>query len=219
MKKIYLSGKVQPHKPPIRSSRLKMIKGLTSRFRGNLLFILSEIELNAPTVLENQDIKVQYANLVKETHTVIEQINASVYKIKLALRKEVLNLRKLLESFNENLQKNSVCQTKFRDENISCIYALTDEIDEFIVHFNTICDLIWNGDEFPFKVSDRNKKKRFLDAVVHYYQLNQKAKFAPYFWILRHLKIDQNELSPRTYGMWKKQLDAGTFHHFVQPKK
>jgi hypothetical protein len=87
------------------------------------------------------------------------------------------------------------------------------------VHFNTICDFIWNGDDFPFKVADREKKKKFLDALVHYYQLRQTDKFAPYFWILKHLKMDQKELSPRIYGMWKKQLEQGTFHYFVQPQK
>jgi hypothetical protein len=96
---------------------------------------------------------------------------------------------------------------------------LIDAIDGFIVHFNTICDFIWNGDKFPFKVAEREKKKKFLEALVYHDQLNQSGKFASYCWILQHLNMDQKDLSPRTYGLWKKQLDEGTFHHFVQPQK
>ena len=219
MNVVYLSGKAQPLKSPPRPSRLKMIKGLTSRFKVKLPVILSEIDNVACGEFEDQNIRGQYEKLVNETFLVIEHVDDSTYKVKPALRKEVLNLRKTLESFSENLKKHSALQVIRTDETESCIEALIDAIDGFIVHFNTICDFIWNGDKFPFKVAEREKKKKFLDALVHHDQLNQSGKFASYCWILQHLNMDQKELSPRTYGLWKKQLDEGTFHHFVQPQK
>jgi hypothetical protein len=215
----YLSGKAQAQKPPPRPSRLKMIKGLAGRFKVNLSTILSEIDGQAHGAFEDQNLKVQYENLVNETFKVIKHVDDSTYKVKPALRKEVLNLRKTLDSFSVNLKKDSDFQVTRTDKIDPCIEALINAIDGFIVLINTACDFIWNGDKFPFKVAEREKKKKFLDALVHYDQLSQKDKFAPYFWILKHLNMDQKELSPRTYGLWKKQLDEGTFHHFVQPQK
>jgi len=219
MNVVYLSGKAQPLKSPPRPSRLKMIKGLTSRFKVKLPVILSEIDGQAHGAFEDQNIRGQYEKLVNEIFKIIKHVDDSTYKVKPALRKEVLNLRKTLESFSENLKKHSALQVIRTDETESCIEALIDAIDGFIVHFNTVCDFIWNGDKFPFKVAEREKKKKFLDALVHHDQLNQSGKFASYCWILQHLNMDQKELSPRTYGLWKKQLDEGTFHHFVQPQK
>jgi hypothetical protein len=219
MNGVYFSGKAQAQKPPSRPSRLKMIKGLTSRFKVKLLVILSEIDGLAYGALEDQNLRGQYEKLVNETFKVIKHVDDSTYKVKPALRKEVLNLRKILESFNEDLKQDFKLQRTRTDELHPCFEALIDAIDGFIAHFNTICDFIWNGDKFPFKVAEREKKKKFLDALVHYDQLTQTDKFAPYFWILKHLNMDQKELSPRTYGLWKKQLDEGTFHHFVQPQK
>ncbi len=219
MNVVYLSGKAQPLKSSPRPSRLKMIKGLTSRFQGKLHVNLNEIDNVACGAFEDQNIRGKYENLVNETFLVIEHVDDSIYKVKPALRKEVLNLRKTLESFSEDLKKHSALQVIRTDETESCIAALIDAIDGFIVHFNTICDFIWNGDKFPFKVAEREKKKKFLDALVHYDKLSQSDKFAPYCWILKHLNMDQKELSPRTYGLWKKQLNEGTFNHFVQPQK
>ena len=219
MNVVYLSGKAQPLKSPPRPSRLKMIKGLTSRFKVKLPIILSEIDSVACGAFEDQNLRGQYEKLVNETFLVIEHVDDSTYKVKPALRKEVLNLRKTHESFSENLKQDFHFQRTRTDELAPRIEALIDAIDGFIVHFNTICDFIWNGDKFPFKVAEREKKKKFLDAVVHYDKQSQTDKFAPYCRILKHLNIDQKELPPRTYGLWKKQLDEGTFHHFVQPKK
>ena len=219
MNVVYLSGKAQPLKSPPRPSRLKMIKGLTSRFKVKLPIILSEIDSVACDAFEDQKIRVQYEKLVNETFLVIKHIDDSTYKVKPALRKEVLNLRKTLDSFSVNLKKDTDFQVTRTDKIDLCIEALINAIDGFIVLINTACDFIWNGDKFPFKVAEREKKKKFLDALVHYDQLSQTDKFAPYFWILKHLNMDQKELSPRTYGLWKKLLDEGTFHHFVQPQK
>ena len=219
MNVVYLSGKAQLKKPPPRPSRLKMIKGLAGRFKVNLPTILSEIDGQAHGAFEDQHLKFQYENLVNEAFKVIEHVDESTYKVKPALRKEVLNLRRTLEVFSEDLKRAIDHQSTHKKEIAPCIEALIDAVDGFIVLFNTACDFIWNGDKFPFKVAEREKKKKFLDALVHYDQLSKTDKFAPYLWILKHLNIDQKELSPRTYGLWKKQLDGGTFHHFVQPQK
>lgn len=219
MNVVYLSGKAQPLKSPPRPSRLKMIKGLTSKFKVKLPIILSEIDSVACGAFEDQKIRGQYEKLVNETFLVIKHIDDSTCKVKPALRKEVLNLRKTLESFSEDLKQDFNLQRTRTDELDPRIVDLIDAIDGFIVHLNTIGDFIWNGDKFPFKVAEREKKKKFLDALVHHDQLNQSGKFASYCWILNHLNMDQKELSPRTYGLWKKQLDEGTFHHFVQPQK
>jgi hypothetical protein len=139
--------------------------------------------------------------------------------VKPALRAEVTILRKTLASFSESLKINLIRQSMLGEKVAPFIEKSVQSIDGFVVHFDTICDLVWAGKKLPFRPTDRVLKKKFLDAVIRYSDLHKTEKFAPYFWILKNLNIDQKELSPRNYGLWKEQVDAETFHHFVQPQK
>lgn len=216
---IYKSGKAQEPKRSARPSRLKLIKGLAGNFQIKLLLILSEIHSHQSDASDEQNLKLELEKLVSDTLRVISEVHASTYKVKPSLRKEVLLLRKKLVDLNENFKSGTNLQDSVSTAFFSCVQRTIDTVDAFVVHFDTICDFIWYGEDIPSRPADRALKEKFLFAVIEYSREFNTDKFAPYFWILKHLKMDQNELPPRTYGLWKKQLNEGTFHHFVQPQK
>jgi hypothetical protein len=139
--------------------------------------------------------------------------------VKPSLRKEVLMLRKKLVGLNENFTSGASLQDSVSTAFFSCVQRTTNTVDAFIVHFDTICDFIWNGEDIPSRPTDRVLKKQFLDAVIDFSNEFNTDKFPPYLVLLKILKLPDKALSSRTYGLWKKQMEAGTFHHFVQPQK
>ena len=219
MSGIYKSGKAQETKRSARPSRLKLIKGLAGNFQIKLLLILSEIHSHQSDASYEQNLKLELEKLVSDALRIINEINASTYKVKPSLRKEVLMLRKKLVGLDEICKSGAGLKYSVPTAFFSCVQRTIDTVDAFVVHFDTICDFIWYGEDIPSRPADRALKEKFLFAVIEYSREFNTDKFAPYFWIMKHLKMDQKELPPRTYGLWKKQLNEGTFHHFVQPQK
>jgi hypothetical protein len=219
MNGIYKTGKATTPKHDAPPSRLAMIKKQADILKVTLLVALAEIDRHQLDSVELKDFKLQFNELVAKTFKVISHINTSRHKVKAALRLEVTMLRKTLASFGESLKINLTTLSMLDEKVAPFIEKSVQSIDGFVVHFDTICDLVWAGHKLPFRPTDRELKKKFLDAVIHYSDFHKTEKFIPYLWILKYLNIDQKELSPRTYGLWKKQLDAGTFHHFGQPQK
>ena len=219
MSGIYKTGKVTTPKHDAPPSRLAMIKKQASILEFTLLTALTEINGHQLDSVGLKDFKSQFNELVTKTYKVISHAKSSRHRVKSALRSEVTILRKTLASFSESLKINLTTRSLLGEKVAPLIEKSVQSIDDFIVHFDTICDLVWPGHKLPFGPTDRELKKKFLDAVIQYGDIHRTEKFAPYFWILKHPNMDQQELSPRTYGLWKKQLDAGTFHHFVQPQK
>ena len=219
MSGIYKTGKVTTPKHDAPPSRLAMIKKQASILEFTLLTVLTEINGHQLDSVGLKDFRSQFNELVDRTFKVISHAKSSRHRVKSALRAEVTILRKTLASFSESLKINLITQSMLGEKVAPFIEKSVQSIDGFIVHFDTICDLVWAGHKLPFRPTDRELKKKFLDAVIQYGDIYRTEKFAPYSWILKHPNMDQQELSPRTYGLWKKQLDAGTFHHFVQPQK
>lgn len=219
MSGIYKSGKAQEPKRSARPSRLKLIKGLAANFQIKLLLILSEIHSHQSEASDEQNLKMELEKLVSDALRVISEINASVYKVKPSLRKEVLMLRKKLVGLNENFKSGTNLQYSIPTAFFSCVQRTIDTVDAFVVHFDTICDFIWYGEDIPSRPANRALKKKFHDAVIEYSHEFNTDKFPPYLVLLKILKLPDKALSPRTYGLWKKQMEAGTFHHFVQPQK
>jgi len=219
MNTIYKTGKATSSKHDAPPSRLAMIKKQADILEFKLSAVLTEIDLYQLNSVGLEDFQSQFNELIAKTYKVISHVNSSRHKVKSALRSEVTILRKTLTSFSESLKINLTTRSLLGAKVAPLIEKSVQSIDGFIVHFDTICDLVWAGKKLPFRPTDRELKKKFLDAVIRYSDLHKTEKFAPYFWILKHLNMDEEELSPRTYGLWKKQLDAGTFHHFVQPQK
>lgn len=219
MSGIYKSGKAQEPKRSARPSRLKLIKGLAANFQIKLILILSEIHSHQPDTSDHQNLKMELEKLVSDALRVISEINASAYKVKPSLRKEVLMLRKKLVGLNENFTSGGSLQDSVSTAFFSCVQRTIDTVDALVVHFDTICDFIWYGEDIPSRPADRALKKKFHDAVIEYSREFNTDKFPPYLELLKILKLPDKALSPRTYGLWKKQMKAGTFHHFVQPQK
>lgn len=219
MSGIYKSGKAQEPKQSARPSRLKLIKGLAANFRIKLLLILSEIHSHQSEASDEQNLKMELEKLVSDALRVISEINASAYKVKPSLRKEVLILRKKLIGLNENFTNGASLQDSVPTAFFPFVQRSISTVDTFVVHFDTICDFIWFGEKFPFRTSEREKKEKFFYAVLQYRQLHKTQKFIPYFSILRLSGLNKKQLPQRTYGFWKKQWYAGTFHHYVQPQK
>lgn len=219
MSGIYKSGKAQEPKRTARPSRLKLIKGLATNFRIKLLLILSEIHSHQSEASDEQNLKMELEKLVSDALQVINEINASAYKVKPLLRKEVLMLRKKLVGLNEKFKSGTSLQDSAPTAFFSCVQRTIDTVDAFAVHFDTICDFIWFGEKFPFRTSEREKKGKFFYAVLQYRKLHMTQKFIPYFSVLRLSGLNKKQLPQRTYGFWKKQWCAGTFHHYVQPQK
>jgi hypothetical protein len=219
MSGIYKSGKVHEPKRSARPSRLNLVKGLADNFRIKLLFILSEIHDQQSVSSDEQTLKMELEKLVSDALRVVTEINASAYKVRPSLRKNVLMLRKNLVVLNENLTSGEDLQDSISTVFFAFFQRSLNTVDAFIVHFDTICDLIWYGEDIPSRPADRALKKRFLDAVIEYSREFNTDKFPPYLVLLKTLKLQDKSLSPRTYGLWKKQLDEGTFHHFVQPTR
>lgn len=219
MSGIYKSGKAQEPKRSARPSRLKLIKGLAANFQIKLLLILSEIHSHEPDTSDHQNLKMELEKLVSHALQVISEINASAYKVKPSLRKNVLMLRKDLVGLNENLTSAAEQQDSISTVFFAFAQRSLNTVDAFVVHFDTICDFIWYGEDIPSRPADRVLKKKFHDAVIEYSREFNTDKFPPYLVLLKILKLPDKALSPRTYGLWKKQMEAGTFHHFVQPQK
>jgi hypothetical protein len=219
MSGIYKSGKVQEPKRSARPSRLKLLKGLAAKFQVQLLLILSEIQGHQSDASDEQNLKMELENLVSDTLRAISEINACTYKVKPSLRKHVQMLRKKLAYLNEIIISSTSLKKSTSTAFFACVQRSINTVDAFAVHFDTICDLIWHGDDIPSRPADRALKKKFLDAVIEYSHEFNTDKFPPYLVLLKKLKLPDKALSQRTYGLWKKQLDERIFHHFVQPKK
>jgi hypothetical protein len=98
---------------------------------------------------------------------------------------------------------------------IEGVNEVINETKHFIYQFNLVCDCLMNDQNPPFQKADWEKKRKFLKAVIAYQDIHRNTKFPPF----KSKELAHLELSERTYGIWKKQLEAGTLHYFVQPKK
>ena len=219
MSGIYKSGKAREPKRSARPSRLKLIKGLAANFQIKLLLILSEIHSHQSDASDEQNLKMELEKLVSDALRVISEINASAYKVKPSLRKKVLMLRRKLVDLNENFTSGASLQDSVPTAFFLCVQGSINTVDAFIVHFDTICDFIWYGDDIPSRPADWALKEKFLCVVIEYSREFNADKFPPYLVLLKNLNLPDKALSPRTYGLWKKQIGEDTFHHFVQPQK
>ena len=102
------------------------------------------------------------------------------------------------------------------NDTIGYVDALTEVINEarfFFYQFNLVCDCFTNDHKSAFRPTDRVKKLAFLKIVIAYDDMHR--RFPPY----KSRELKHLNLSQRTWGMWKTQIEDGTFPHFVQHKK
>jgi hypothetical protein len=219
MNVIYKSGKVKKPKQPVRPSRLSLIKGMASNYQIKFSMILSEIHSYQIRTSDHQNLKAEVEKIVSDALKVICEIDASVYKVKPQLRNGVLMIRKKLAQLNENLTSITNLKSSGATEFFSYAQSSISTVDEFIVHFDTICDFVWSLEDIPSRPANRALKKKFLHGVIKYKRDLNTDKFPPYLVLLKILELPEKALSEGTYGLWKKQISAGTFNHFVQPQK
>jgi hypothetical protein len=161
-------------------------------------------------------------NLLEKTTSYIYSIN-SIFELVDQLKGKVKrNQRLTINSAEEQLTKfhSYVNLLNIYDLNDTTGYvdALKEVINEarfFFFQFNLVCDCFINDHKPKFRPTNIVKKLAFLKIVIAYEDIH--GKFPPYIYMSRELK--HLSVSQRTWGMWKTQIEDGTFPHFVQHKK
>ena len=96
---------------------------------------------------------------------------------------------------------------------------LLDDCLHFINEFRKTCDYVLNLASIANRPVDRELKRKFAFAVIHFRELNKTDKFPPYLVICDAIGVNPLRFSERRYRDWKTQMLNHTFHHFRQPKK
>ena len=219
MKVTYKSAIEKKSKIIAPPSRLEMIRKQTNILESKLSETLNEIGIPLQEFSDQSGLKLKFNNLLSSTYIIIEAIHVCSRKINPSLRNRVSILRKTLLDFGK-FQKMDALENKAVPKFLLiCIQESINAIDDFVVHFDTICDLTWNGHELPFRPTDRLLKKKFLDAVIYFDRNRRKGKFVPYKEALKLMGISKSLFSEKTYGDWKKQMYVGEFHHFQPTHK
>jgi hypothetical protein len=217
---IYLSGKKQSNKFTEPPPRLKIIKTFTGIFDLQFSLIVHEIYTSHANELRGSELQNYLERLIDELFFAVDEIYESKVRVAQKTRLKIAEIRQSVDQFRSELEwceqaKHHSDQSK---SFLSSIKELARLADDFVSQFDATCDLIWASKDLPYRPTNRDLKKQVLDAVIHYCDEHKKEKYPPYFWILKYLELPDNKLSPRTYGLWKKQMNDGVFHLALLPK-
>lgn len=215
---IYRAGIKQSTKPPEPPTRLAIIKTFAGIADLRLSLLVHYIYSNYSDDLDQLSCQEEFEKLIDDFFQLANVIYESRIKVTKKTRSDVTELKQAIDQFRLKLESfgKDGCLT---NRNFFIILdELANELDTFVFQFDATCDLLWASKALPFRPTDRDLKKRFLDAVIYYCDERKTEKFPPYFWVLKHLKLPDKKLSPKTYGLWKKQMNAGVFHLALLPK-
>jgi hypothetical protein len=218
---IFLSGEKQSTKHPEPPSRLKIIKIFTSVFDLKLSLLVHEIYTSHANEVQNPELKDHLERLIDDIFCTVGEIYETKIRVAKKTRVQITEIKKSVDQLCRILDRCVQAERQLNQSKYfsSAIKSLALLVDDFVFQFDATCDLIWASKDLPFRPTNRDLKKRVLDAVIHYCDENKKEKYPPYFWLLKHLKLPDNMLSERTYGLWKKQMDKCVFHLALLPKK
>jgi hypothetical protein len=96
---------------------------------------------------------------------------------------------------------------------------ILDDCLHFINQFRMTCDYVLNLASIANRPVDRELKRKFAFAVIHFQEINKTDKFPPYLVICEVIGVTPLRFSERRYRDWKVQMLNHTLHHFRQPKK
>ena len=214
----WLSGRPLPAKKPIPT------KGTLTKYFGSKWFNNSKAILNR--IFDLWDPNFDQENFLVRFKDYTDQLletYLATQKCPLKIPKSLVDHVDSFEILNHQFSKyvSSISNDLPSDSKalIDQTNALINESNFFIYQFNTAVDLIWLGREFPFKPTDRLRKHAFLKALIAWSENNKDENYPNHNVLIQSKELRKFSIPDRTYRLWKEQLDQGTFHYFVQPRK
>ena len=216
MNRIFKSGKAINEKKveeKVAPTRVQMAQFFGRQFEKNIKSHAAITQSRWLPRYDQQNLLQESTSFIYSLNSIIELVNQLKGKVKKDQRTkmnfaedQLINFRKYVHSLNTNELNDT---TGYVD-------ALTEVINEarfFFYQFNLVCDCFTNDHEPAFRPTDRVKKLAFLKIVIAYEEKHGK------FPLYKSRELKLLNLSQRTWGMWKTQMEDGTFPHFVQHKK
>ena len=215
---IYKDGKKQSTKPPEPPTRLAIINTFAGIADLRLSLLVHYIYSNYTVDLERLPCLDELEKLIDDFFQLAQVIYESKFKVTPKTRSDVAAMKKAIDEFRSLIESFYGYEPQTNKAFVSDLDELAGQLHTFVFQFDATCDLLWASKALPFRPTDRDLKKRFLDAVIYYCDERKTEKFPPYFWVLKHLKLPDKKLSQKTYGLWKKQMKDGVFHLALLPK-
>jgi len=199
-------------------------KGTLAKYFGSQLFNNSKEIFNR--IVDLWDPKFDQENLLAQLRSYTNQlleIYLATQKCPLKIPRSLVERVDYFEILNQQFLSYIASVSKDLPSDskalIDQINALINESNFFILQFNATVDLIWPSRRFPFKPTDRLRKHAFLKALIAWGQNRKDDAYPSYKVLIKSKELNGFYIPDRTYRLWKQQLDQGTFHYFVQPRK
>ena len=218
MNRVFILGK--PLKEKVIKERNAPTRGQMAQFFGrqfqkNIKYQAAALQSRWLPRYDQQNLLQESTSFIYSLNSIFELVDQLKAKIRKHERTQVdfaADRLKQFELYVKSLNMNDLNDTT---NFIEALIEVINETKNYIFQFNIVCDCFTNEHSPPFKPTDRAKKHAFLKAVIAYEETHKIHKFPP----LKSKALAGLNLPERTYGLWKKQLEAGTLHHFVQPRR
>lgn len=194
-------------------SRVQMAQFFGRQFEGNMRHHVAVLQSKWIPRYDQQNLLEKTSSYVYSINSIFELVDQLKGKVKRNQRFFINSAEEQLTNFR--IYVNSLNMNELNDTK-GYVDALTEVINEarfFFHQFNLVCDCFTNDHKPAFRPTDRVKKLAFLKIVIAYEDIH--GKFPPY----KSRELKHLNLSQKTWGMWKSQIEDGTFPHFVQHRK
>jgi hypothetical protein len=218
MSGIYKSG-VKKKDREILPTKVSLVKVFGKIFHKEISQRVDEISSIHRINNIDSELAFELKVLVNESYKCINKVMSLKNGISRECKGQIDQLQNSLMKFKFFTQNLTSSTFTINEDDLNPWEILAHDCQHFINQFWMTCDLYWASKRLPFRPTERELKLEFLKAVIHYSETVNSKRFPPYLWILKELKTPKKSISERTYGLWKKQLDNETFHHFTQPRK
>ena len=218
LNRIYKSGnaiKLKIAKERTAPTRGQMAQFFGKKFEENIKKQVDDIQSRWLPSYDQQNLLQEIKSYIYSVNSIIEVIDQLKAKIRKFDRKKINSSEDRLKQFQKYIESLNLIDLNDTTGFIDGLLEVINETRHFIFQFNLVCDCLTNDQQLPFREADWAKKQSFLKAVVAYQENRSSTKFPPF----KLIKLARVDISEKTYGLWKKQLEAGTLHYFVQPKK
>lgn len=218
MNRVFILGKPLKEKVPKERNaptRVQVIQFFGKKFQKNVKDQAVVLQSRWLPRYDQQNLLQESTSFIYSLNSIFELVDQLKAKIRKHDRTQVDLVAVRLKQFEFYVKSLNMKDLNDTTNFIEGLIEVINETKNYIFQFNIVCDCFTNEHSPPFKPTDREKKHAFLKAVIAYEDTHQKNKFPP----LKSKVLADLNLPERTYGLWKKQLEAGTLHYFVQPRK
>lgn len=217
MNRIYKNGKaieVKIVKERTTPTRGQMAQFFGKKFEENIKKQVDVVQSRWLPRYDQQNLLHESTSFIYSLNSIIETVDKVKAKIRKLERTKINATEDRLKQFQHYIESLNLIDLNDTTGFIEGLLEVINETRHFIFQFNLVCDCLTNDQQLPFREADWAKKRSFLKAVVAYQENHSSSKFPPF----KLIKLALVDISEKTYGLWKKQLEAGTLHYFVQPK-